>query len=147
MNNVSLVGRLCADPELKYTQSNKPYVRVTLAVNRPFADESGEKKADFISCVFWNKTAEVLAKYTKKGHRIDVTGNIRTGRYERTDGSTAYTTDVYVNQLEFLESKPKDDRPDPEYTGYETEKEEENDPFADFGETLDVEEDSPHFEE
>ncbi|MCI9434745.1 MAG: single-stranded DNA-binding protein [Bacilli bacterium] len=142
MNNVSLVGRLVTNPELRYTQSNKAYSRVTIAINRPFTNSTtGEREADFISCVFWNNTAEVLTKYTKKGHRIGVIGSIRTGSYDKEDGTKGYTTDVYVNHLEFLESKPKDDRPEPEYDGYDVSQkndtEVESDPFADFGELID----------
>ncbi len=142
MNNTTLVGRLVADPELRYTKSGKAYVRVTVAVNRNFTNDAGEKEADFISCVFWNSTAEVLAKYTKKGHRIGIIGNIRTGSYEKDDGTKGYTTDVYVNHLEFLENKPKDDRPEPEYSSYEAQKDvqEENDPFANFGEQVEINE-------
>ena len=114
MNSVELVGRLVADPELRYTQDNRAYVRVTIAVDRGISKEdkeAGKQSADFISCIFWNKTAENLAKYMKKGSQIGITGKLRTGSYEAQDGTTRYTTDVRVNELTFLESKPKDGRP------------------------------------
>ena len=138
MNSVELVGRLVADPELRYTQDNRAYVRVTIAVDRGLSKEdkeAGKQSADFISCVFWNKPAENLAKYMKKGSQIAVIGKLRTGSYEASDGTTRYTTDVRVNEL-----KPKDTRPEPEYDGYDsfnTNENAENDPFADFGNELD----------
>lgn len=139
MNNVSLVGRLVANPELRYTQDERAYVRITLAVDRGIskeAKEQGKQSADFISCIFWEKNAENLAQYMKKGNQIAVTGKIVTGSYDAEDGTKRYTTDVRVYNLTFLESKSKDTRPEPEYDGYDSkpqESEEENDPFKDFG--------------
>ena len=156
MNSVELVGRLVADPELRYTQDNRAYVRVTIAVDRGISKEdkeAGKQSADFISCIFWNKTAENLAKYMKKGSQIGITGKLRTGSYEAQDGTTRYTTDVRVNELTFLESKPKDGRPEPEYDGYdalpnedeEETNEVENDPFKDFGESVEISDDDLPF--
>lgn len=152
MNNVSLVGRLTADPELRYTSDSRAYVRVNIAVDRGLSKEdkeAGKQSADFISCVFWNKSAENLAKYMKKGSQIAVTGKIRTGSYDKADGTRGYTTDVRVDNLTFLDNKPKDERPEPEYDGYEpVEKQEEskdNDPFSDFGETIEISEDDLPF--
>lgn len=153
MNSVELVGRLVADPELRYTQDNRAYVRVTIAVDRGISKEdkeAGKQSADFISCIFWNKTAENLAKYMKKGSQIGITGKLRTGSYEAQDGTTRYTTDVRVNELTFLESKPKDTRPEPEYDGYdampdEEEQEVEDDPFKDFGESVELSDDDLPF--
>lgn len=156
MNSVELVGRLVADPELRYTQDNRAYVRVTIAVDRGISKEdkeAGKQSADFISCIFWNKTAENLAKYMKKGSQIGITGKLRTGSYEAQDGTTRYTTDVRVNELTFLESKPKDGRPEPEYDVYdalpdedeEETSEVENDPFKDFGESVEISDDDLPF--
>lgn len=156
MNSVELVGRLVADPELRYTQDNRAYVRVTIAVDRGISKEdkeAGKQSADFISCIFWNKTAENLAKYMKKGSQIGITGKLRTGSYEAQDGTTRYTTDVRVNELTFLESKPKDGRSEPEYDGYdalpdedeEETNEVENDPFKDFGESVEISDDDLPF--
>lgn len=122
MNNVSLVGRLTADPELRYTTDNKAYSRITLAVDRGLSKEdkeAGKTSADFISCVCWNQTAENLHKFMKKGSQVAITGKIRTGSYDKEDGTKGYTTDVRVDRLLFLENKSKDDRPEPEYDGYE----------------------------
>ncbi len=151
MNNVSLVGRLTTDPELRYTTDNRAYVRVNVAVDRGLSKEdkeAGKQSADFISCVFWNKTAENLAKFMKKGSQIAVIGKIRTGSYDKEDGTKGYTTDVRVDNLTFLDSKPKDGRPEPEYDGYDAPEEEaveENDPFKDFGESVEISDDDLPF--
>lgn len=155
MNSVELVGRLVADPELRYTQDNRAYVRVTIAVDRGISKEdkeAGKQSADFVSCIFWNKTAENLAKYMKKGSQIGVTGKLRTGSYETQDGTMRYTTDVRVNELVFLENKQKDSRPEPEYDGYESTQETENnekvenDPFKDFGQQMEIDVDELPFD-
>lgn len=104
MNNVSLIGRLTADPEIKYTQNQKAFTRFTVAVDRPV--KSGEEKqADFINIVAWNQTAEFVCKYFSKGQRIALTGSIRTGDYTDKDGKKHYTFDVWANNVEFCESK------------------------------------------
>ena len=140
MNSINLVGRLTAEPELRYTQTNnKACVRVNIAVDRGLSKEdkeAGKKSADFIPLVFWDKTAEILAKYVKKGHRIFFIGRLVDGKYEKQDGTTGYTLEVHVDRLGLLENKPKDERPEPEYTGYETstpvETKETTDGFTDF---------------
>jgi single-strand binding protein len=152
MNNVNLVGILAEDPELRYTQSNKAYVRVAVGVRRNISKEqkeAGAKDIDWISCIFWDTNAENLAKYIKKSGLIAITGKLVTGSYESQDGTTRYTTDVRVYQLTFLNNKPKDERPEPEYDGYEPAETEqnvkENDPFADFGESVEISDDDLPF--
>jgi single-strand DNA-binding protein len=106
MNKTQLTGRLTADPELKATQSGTSTVTVNLAVNRRLPNkQTGEREADFIRCVFWGKTAEALASYTHKGSLIGVSGEIRTGSYENNQGTRIYTTDVWVQEMDFLESR------------------------------------------
>lgn len=114
INQTVLVGRLTRDPELKRTQSNISYVRFTLAVNRSFKDESGETQADFISCIAWRAQAENLARFMKQGSQIGLVGRIQTGSYE-SDKGTIYTTDVVADNIQFLESKPKQDNNDNGY--------------------------------
>ena len=139
MNKVELLGRMCADLELKEAGENK-YTRFSLAVNRKYTNEEGERDADFISCVAWNKTAENLVKFFKKGNQIALTGRIQTGSYDREDGSKAYTTDVIIEEFDFVDKKG-DERPAPEYTG-KTDSEivaevvNEEDPFAAMGEKV-----------
>ena len=114
INQTVLVGRITRDPELKRTQSNISYVRFTLAVNRSFKDESGETQADFISCIAWRAQAENLARFMKQGSQIGLVGRIQTGSYE-SDKGTIYTTDVVADNIQFLESKPKQDNKDNDY--------------------------------
>lgn len=95
MNTVNLIGRLTKDPELKYTSNGKGNTRFTLAVQR------NKEETDFINCVAWEKTAENIAEYFKKGSQIAVQGSIRTGSYEK-DGRTIYTTDVWVYKFNFI---------------------------------------------
>ena len=143
MNKVILIGRLTADPELRYSSSNRAYTRFTLAVNRDYKKENGETEADFISIVAWEQLAETVHKYVKKGHRICVEGRIQTGSYDKDDGTKGYLTDVIMNHIDFLEKKSTDDRPAPEYT--EETSNETEDPFKDFGDTVQLTDDDLQF--
>lgn len=105
LNNVVLIGRLTKDPELKHTQSNIPFLRFTLAVNRTFTQD-GERQTDFINCIAWRNQAENLHKYQKKGALIGLEGRIETGSYESEKG-TVYTTDVIANRIAFLERQER----------------------------------------
>lgn len=107
MNNVSLMGRLTADPELKTTQNGISYCRFTVAVNRYSKD--GEDTADFISCVAWRSTAEFICNYFLKGNKIALIGSIQTGSYTDKDGRKVYTTDVNTDKVFFYESKKDGD--------------------------------------
>lgn len=139
MNKVCLIGRLTADAELRYNNSNIPYTRFNLAVNRNFTNANGEREADFISCVAWRKTAELINAHFKKGSEIGLEGRIQTGNYENDKGDKVYTTDIVVEQITFIGSK-KEGRPAPEYTGQPVEQpvQQEENPFASFGEQLDL---------
>jgi len=99
-------GRITKDLELRKSQSGVSNVRFTLAVNRNRKNDQGETEADFINCVAFNKTAELLVQYCGKGSKINIQGSLQTGSYEK-DGQRIFTTDVMVNQIEFLESKPQ----------------------------------------
>ena len=105
MNNVSLIGRLTANPELKHTQSGLAYTRFSIAVDRAFVKQGEERQADFINIIAWRQTAEFICKYFMKGQRIGITGEIRTGSYTTQDGSKRYTFEVMVNNAYFCESK------------------------------------------
>ncbi len=105
MNCVQLVGRLTATPELKQTQSGIATTRFTVAVDRRYQKNGEEKQADFINCVAWRQSAEFVCKYFTKGQRIGLEGRITTGKYQDKDGNTRFTTDVDVNNVEFVESK------------------------------------------
>lgn len=106
MNKVILMGRLTRDPEVRYSQGEKPTViaRYSLAVNRRFKRE-GDPDADFINCVAFGKQAEFAEKYLKKGTKMAITGRIQTGSYTNKEGVKVYTTDIIVEEQEFAESK------------------------------------------
>lgn len=105
MNNVSLIGRLTKDPDLRYTSSGMAVATFSLAVQRSFRNKDGEYEADFINCVCWNKSGETLANHVKKGQRIGVTGRIQTRNYENEQGNRVYVTEVVVEGFTFLEKK------------------------------------------
>lgn len=107
MNKVILIGRFTRDPEIRYStgESATATARFSLAVNRRFKNAEGNYDADFISCVAFGKTAEFIEKYFKKGMPIGITGRIQTGSYTNKDGQKVYTTDVVVEETEFVESK------------------------------------------
>lgn len=105
INRVVLVGRLTRDPELKYTTNNIANLRFTVAVNRQFSNQNGERQADFINCVAWRAQAENMARFLKKGSLIGVEGRIETGSYQGQDGQMRYTTDVIADSVQFLEPR------------------------------------------
>ncbi|WP_072469887.1 single-stranded DNA-binding protein [Urinicoccus massiliensis] len=109
MNNVSLLGRLTKDPELRYTQGGQASCRFTLAVDRGLSREkrqeleaNNQPTADFISITTWGKTAELVANYLSKGRQLAVEGSIRTGSYENKEGQRVYTTEVWANRIHFI---------------------------------------------
>ena len=101
MNNVSLVGRLTRDPEIKATNSGSSYARFSIAVDRRGKDAG----TDFINIVAFGKTSEFIERYFRKGQRIGINGRIQTGSYEGKDGKKVYTFDVIAENVEFVESK------------------------------------------
>ena len=103
MNHFVGIGRLTRDPNVKYTQSGKAYASFTLAIDRRKSAD-GNQQADFIQCVAWEKTAEVISQYTGKGRKIAVEGRIQTRSYEK-DGRKNYVTEVVVQSMEFCDSK------------------------------------------
>lgn len=106
INNVVLIGRLTRDVELRYTPNNVAVGAFTLAVNRNFKNQAtGEREADFINCVIWNKQAENLANWTKKGHLIGITGRIQTRSYENQQGQRVYVTEVVAESFQALEKR------------------------------------------
>ena len=105
INNVTLVGRLTRDPELKYTGNNTAVASFSLAVNRNFKDANGEREADFINCVIWRQQAENLANWAKKGALIGITGRIQTRSYENQQGQRVYVTEVVAENFQMLESR------------------------------------------
>ncbi|HAC1209331.1 TPA_asm: single-stranded DNA-binding protein [Listeria monocytogenes] len=105
MNRVVLVGRLTKDPDLRYTPAGVAVATFTLAVNRAFTNQNGEREADFIQCVVWRKPAENVANFLKKGSMAGVDGRIQTRNYEDSDGKRVFVTEVVAESVQFLEPK------------------------------------------
>lgn len=102
LNMVGLNGRITRNLELKQTSNNNSSLNITLAVERNFKDQNGQKQTDFISCKAFGKRAETIAQYCQKGDLISITGSIQTGSYQKQDGTKVYTTDVMVNEFSFI---------------------------------------------
>ena len=106
MNNVTLIGRLTKDPEVKSTQSGKSSLGFTIAVERPTKDRT----ADFINCVAWEQTANIIGQYFVKGSRIGIVGAIQSRSWAGVDGKRVYVTEVLVNRVEFIDRKQDRER-------------------------------------
>ena len=105
LNNWSGVGRLTKDPETRTISQDTLVCNFTIAINRPFKNESGEHEADFIQCQAWKKQAEFVGTYLTKGQLVAVTGAIHTRTYEKEDKSTAYVTEINVDSIQSLEKR------------------------------------------
>lgn len=123
MNNVNLIGRITKDPELKRTSSDKAFTRFCIAVDG-MKDKDGNRTADFIDCIAWNKSAELITRYFKKGSRIGVSGRLHTNSYETDAGEKRKSTEVIVNEVDFIDKKESSD------TGSDTEEPREAPPTA-----------------
>lgn len=122
MNQINLIGRITKELELRYTQNNKAVCDFSIAVNRNYTNEAGEREADFINIQVWGKQAENLKKYQGKGSLICVNGSLRVDNYE-VEGQRKYKTYVLSNQIEFLTNKSNE-------VSDEANEPKEDDPFA-----------------
>ncbi len=145
MNKVCLVGRLTAKPELRYTGTNIPYTRFSLAVNRTFNNAQGEREADFINIIVWRKQAENITNYLDKGSQVSVEGRLQTGSYTDKDGNKRYTVDVVADSVQFLDSRRTQTSSSNEPSPYDYQNvtptnnvNVDNDPFADFGDNVSI---------
>ncbi|MDX8363557.1 single-stranded DNA-binding protein [Cytobacillus sp. IB215665] len=166
MNRVILVGRLTKDPELRYTPSGVAVATFTLAVNRTFTNQQGERQADFINCVVWRKPAENVANYLKKGSLAGVDGRVQTRNYEGQDGKRVYVTEIVAESVQFLEprsgneQRPAGNNHQGNQGGYEQFGQNQNqrnnnnnqgftrvndDPFANDGQPIDISDDDLPF--
>lgn len=150
MNRVNLCGRITRDIELKTTQSGKKYIQFTIACDNGKDKEGNKLEADFVNCVAWERRAEVIAEYVKKGDRFLVAGQFKTDKYETDSGENRYRSYVLVREYEFIESKKDGFVPtEPNDLNYEDEENnaevEENDPFKDFGESVVISDDDLPF--
>jgi single-strand DNA-binding protein len=152
MNKALLIGRLTKDPDLKYTGNNIPVATFSLAVNRPFANQNGEKETDFINIVVWRKQAETAKNYISKGSLVAVEGRIQTRSYDAQDGTKRYVTEVVADNIQFLETKKQSQLRDQNSNSYDFNQEAEqpttnvdSDPFANFGSNVEISDDELPF--
>ncbi|MDD3453045.1 MAG: single-stranded DNA-binding protein [Bacilli bacterium] len=148
MNRVMLIGRLTAKPELRYTGSNIPFARFSLAVNRTFSNNQGQRETDFINVIIWRKQAENVCNFLDKGSLVSVEGRLQTGSYDDKDGNKRYTMDVVADSVQFLESRGQSqNRSNSGYSDvspYDYQNAPANDinvdedPFADFGDSVSI---------
>ena len=105
MNKIILMGRLVRDPEVRYTQTGKVVCQFTIAVDRPFSNQEGQREADFIPIIVWGKQAELCGNSLTKGQRVLVEGRLQIRSYDAKDGSKRWVTEVIANSFEFIERK------------------------------------------
>lgn len=152
MNKVFLIGRLTRDPELRYTSSNLPVASFTVAVNRSYTNQAGEREADFINVVVWRKQAENIKNYLKQGSQIAIDGRIQTRSYDDSEGKKRYVTEVVADNVQFLDSKgsKNDDASMPVTPSSFSDDSQpttdvKSDPFADFGSSIEINDDELPF--
>ena len=144
MNRVCLVGRITAKPELRYTNSNIPFTRFSVAVNRTFNNAQGEREADFINIVVWRRQAENVCNYLDKGSQVSIEGRIQTGSYTDKDGNRRSSFEVVADNVQFLDSRRSANASSAEPTPYDYQDAPSNDvnveedPFADFGDNVSI---------
>lgn len=144
INNVVLVGRLTKDADLRYTANGTGVATFTLAVNRNFTNQDGNRDADFINCVIWRKSAETLANYARKGTLLGVTGRIQTRNYENQQGQRVYVTEVVAEGFQLLESRNTNEQRQNDDTRQKTnDNSSDSDPFS--GSSIDIGDDDLPF--
>ena len=126
INSVVLVGRMTKDAELRYTPSNVAVATFTLAVNRPFKNQNGEREADFINVVMWRQSAENLANWAKKGALVGIEGRIQTRSYDNQQGQRVYVTEVLAESFSLLESRSVREGQGQGHGGYSVTKRQHN---------------------
>ncbi len=163
MNKVFLIGRLTRDPELRYTGSNVPVASFSLAVNRNYTNQAGEREADFINIVVWRKQAENVKNYLSQGSQVAIDGRIQTRSYDGEDGKKRYVTEVIADNVEFLGTKASNsnqsftpnqndsiaDNKTPydfaDKTSASSGTNVDSNPFADFGSSIEISDDELPF--
>jgi single-strand DNA-binding protein len=153
LNRVILIGRLTKDPELRYTPAGVAVTQFTLAVDRNFKDQAGEREADFINIVTWRQLAETCANYLRKGRLTAVEGRIQTRNYDNNEGKKVYVTEVVADNVRFLESSnsgnregaaPREEGPASYGKGMNSSRNNQ-DPFSDDGKPIDISDDDLPF--
>lgn len=137
VNKVCLTGRVTKNIELKYTQNNIAITNFTLAVTRKFKNQNGEYESDFINCIAYKSTAELLSKYVKKGDLLGIEGRIQTRNYEDKDGKRVYVTEVIVDSIDFLQSRKDESKQETTKTE-NIKKKLSDDVFSEFGSSIEI---------
>lgn len=146
MNKVILIGRLSRDPELRHTTNGTAVCQISVAISRPVS-QGKEPETDFINVTVWNKQAENTARYLSKGRQVAIEGRIQTRSYDNNEGKKTYVTEVIANNVEFLGSANDNNRSiiqAPEENPFDTNIQTpettniDNDPFASFGEKVEI---------
>ena len=146
MNNVSIIGRITKDIELRATTSGLPAVSMFVAINNGKDKDGNERPADFPKIYVYDKQAENVNEYCHKGSLVGITGRIKTRTWDKEDGTKGYETYILASRVQFLDTKASEGAgiPEPDYVPTKEEKE-ENDPFADFGESVEISDDDLPF--
>lgn len=139
MNKVCLIGRITKDPEIRYTANNIAVATFSLAINRTYKNADGGYDADFINCIAFRNTADLLGKYVHKGDQLGIEGHIQTRNYDDKDGKKVYVTEIVVDSLDFTGNKKN------ETTQTATQETTQNDPYKDFGEAIEISDDDLPF--
>lgn len=157
MNKAFLIGRLTRDPELRYSSSNAAIVNFSIAIDRQYTNNQGQRETDFINIVAFQKQAENIKKYVFKGSLVAVDGRIQTRNYEDKDGKRVYVTEVVADRVQFLDSKSAssnasagvaEDNVSPADFQNDVSANETNvsdDVFADFGSSIEISDDDIAF--
>ncbi|ALS24594.1 MULTISPECIES: single-stranded DNA-binding protein [Paenibacillus] len=158
LNRVILIGRLTRDPELRYTPAGVAVTQFTLAVDRPFSNNQGQREADFIPVVTWRQLAETCANYLRKGRLAAVEGRIQVRSYDNNEGRRVYVTEVIADNVRFLESANSGNRDEGMGMGagsggdgggyrggYGGGRSQQQDPFQDDGKPIDISDDDLPF--
>lgn len=149
MNNVSIIGRLTRDVELRATASGMPAVSMFVAINNGKDKDGNDRPADFPKVYVYDKQAENVSKYCHQGSQVGITGRIKTRTWDKDDGTKGYETYILASRVQFLDSKQSESAGIPELdyapTPEETKQEEENDPFKDFGDQVELSDDDLPF--
>ncbi|QQZ64536.1 single-stranded DNA-binding protein (plasmid) [Paenibacillus sonchi] len=153
LNRIILIGRLTRDPELRYTPAGVAVTQFTLAVDRNFTGQNGEREADFIPIVTWRQLAETCANYLRKGRLTAVEGRVQVRHYENNEGKRVYVTEVIADNVRFLESASHQNRSnsgsnlpeEPTYSGSGRGNSNNRDPFSGEGKPIDISDDDLPF--
>ena len=157
MNKAFLIGRLTKDPELRYSSSNAAIVNFSIAIDRQYTNNQGQRETDFINIVAFQKQAENIKKYVTKGSLVAVDGRIQTRNYEDKDGKRVYVTEVVADRVQFLSTKgsisggvssaPLDNVSPADFQTNDSPKETNvsDDVFADFGSSIEISDDDIAF--